>query len=401
MRVSTQQFYFQNSQQLSSLQSEVNEQVKYLSSGKRVLTAKDDAVTYGTLAGYKDSLANIEKYQRNITLAENRNSLQDRTFANAEGLMQTFKQLLVQANNGSLSGQDLKALGAMGSNTQEQMLDIANTKDETGGYIFAGYQIDKRPFELSADNTVNYFGDNGIRELQISKNVMVETNQSGDDAFQKVGNVTGDFSPQYNSNTSGIKVNRAIIVDRGAYDTVTNPPNYNFNFSSPTDLTVTDSLGATVYTTAAYAPGQTVAFNGVEVQIDGNPLPGDDFDLAPEENISIFQTIKEAIDWMNTGTNPADPIVHSLKYDELLLQVNNALNHITTRQSDAGVRMQLIESQENNHLDNELIIASSRSNLEDLDFAKAIASFEQSQTALQASQQSFIQIKDLSLFNYI
>ena len=80
MRVSTSQFYYQNSLQLSNKQSDVNEQVQYLSSGKRVLSAKDDAVAYGTLAGYKDELAGIEKYQRNIIQAENRNNLLDTSF---------------------------------------------------------------------------------------------------------------------------------------------------------------------------------------------------------------------------------------------------------------------------------------------------------------------------------
>ena len=101
MRVSTAQFYFQNSQQLTNKQSEVNDQINYLSSGKRVITAKDDAVSYGTLAGYKDELANIEKYKRNIIQAENRNSLQDISFGNAENLMQELKRIFTQANNGT------------------------------------------------------------------------------------------------------------------------------------------------------------------------------------------------------------------------------------------------------------------------------------------------------------
>ena len=57
--------------------------------------------------------------------------------------------------------------------------------------------------------------------------------------------------------------------------------------------------------------------------------------------------------------------------------------------------------QENNHLDAELSLAAGQSNIEDLDFAKAVANFEQSKVALQAAQQSFVQVKDLSLFNYI
>jgi len=401
MRVSTAQFYFQNSQRLSDKQSGVNDQMKYISSGKRVLTAKDDAVSYGTLAGFKDELTNIEKYQRNLTMAGNRNSLQETTFANAEELMQELKTLFIQANNGTLSDADLKALGDLATNSQQQMLGLANTKDETGGYIFAGYQIKQEPFAIQPDNSVTYVGDYGTREIQIAKNVMVETNQPGDEAFEKVSNALGDFSPTYITNTSGIALNRAVISNPGAYDPLTNPPDYKFVFTSPTDLTVTDSLSNVVYTTAAYTPGQTVAFNGIEVQISGNPLPGDEFDIAPTEEISIFDTIKAAIDWMNVGATPADPIQHNVDYGEILTQLNEGLNHITLRRTEAGVRLKLIETQAYSHEDSMINLATGASNIEDLDFAKAIATFEQSQVALQAAQQTFVQIKGLSLFNYI
>jgi flagellar hook-associated protein 3 FlgL len=63
--------------------------------------------------------------------------------------------------------------------------------------------------------------------------------------------------------------------------------------------------------------------------------------------------------------------------------------------------LQLIESQDNSHADREISMAKAQSNLEDLDMAKAISNFEQSKVALQAAQQSFIQIKNLSLFNYL
>lgn len=401
MRVSTQQFYFQNAQQLSNKQSDVNSQMEYLSSGKRVLTAKDDAVAYGTLVGYQNELANIEKYQRNITQADSRNSLQEVSLGNAESLLQELKQLFIQANNGAMNDQDLDSLAEQARDGQAQLLNIANIKDETGGYIFAGYQIDSQPFALQADGSVLYLGDSGSRELQIAKNVMVETNQAGNEVFMDIDNSIGDFSPVYNTNTSSISVNRAVVANRGAYDTVANPPDYNFNFTSATDLTVTDGNGATVYSTAAYVPGQTVAFNGLEVQINGNPLPGDNFDLTPEENVSIFDTMKNAIDWMETGTNPSDQIKHNLEYAEILTQIDQALNHITVRRSEAGIRQQLIENQESNHLDNELVLSTGLANIEDLDFAKAVATFEQSQVALQAAQQSFVQIKNLSLFNYL
>lgn len=401
MRVSTQQFYFQNSQQLSNKQSDVNDQIKYLASGKRVLTAKDDAVSYGTLAGYKDALANIEKYQRNLTQAENRNSLQDVSFTSAEDVMQQLKQLFIQANNGVYSDNDLYSLAELAKNSQQQLLNIANEKDETGGYIFAGYQIDVQPFSLQPDDSVVYQGDGGVRELQIAKNVTVDINQAGDDAFENVANNIGDFSANYNTNTSGISVNKAVIANPGAYDSVTNPPDYNFNFTSATDLTVTDSGGTVVFNTSTYTPGQTITFNGIEVQLNGNPLPDDDFDLTPQENISIFHTIKSAIDWMNVGASPTDVTQHAVDYEVILGQLDEALNHMTGRRAETGVRLKLIDNQVANHLDAELYLSSGRSNIEDLDFAKAVAIFEQSQVSLQAAQQSFVQIKNLSLFNYL
>lgn len=399
MRVSTAQFYHQNSLQITNKQSDVNEQIEYISSGKRILTAKDDAINYGTLVGYKEELNNIEKYQRNITQAENRNSLQDAVLGNAEGIMNQLKQYIIQANNGTLSVSDRQSLAKLAEDSIDQVLDIANSKDETGGYIFSGFQTNTKPFEIALDNSVTYHGDSGKRELQISKNLNVQLNQSGDDVFQKVSNHQGDFTASYITNTSGISLETAAIVDRGNYNAAASPPDYSFDFVSSTQLNVTDSNGTVVYTTNAYSEGQTVSFNGIDVKLNGNPLPGDQFDLTPQDNISVFDTLKSAIDWMNSPT--IDGVQHAIDHKDILSQLDNAMNHLTSRRADAGVRLQLIDNQDNNHEDRKITLSKARSNIEDLDYAKAISTFEQSQVALQAAQQSFIQIKDLSLFNYI
>ncbi|MBU2869980.1 flagellar hook-associated protein FlgL [Colwellia sp. E2M01] len=400
MRVSTSQFYYQSAQQLSKQQVSVSQQGEYISAGKRVLTAKDDAVAYGTLSGLKNDLANIEQYQRNITQSINRNSLQDVSFTSAEDIMQQLKQTFIQANNGAYNDDDLDALENLAQSSLEQLLDIANTKDETGGYIFAGYQVGTTPFVMQEDNSVSYHGDNGVRELQIAKNIMVDTNQAGDTAFMNVNNEQGDFSVEYNS-TSGIALNKAIISDPSAYDTVNFPPEYNFNFTSETDLNVTDALGNSVFSTTTYAPGQTIAFNGVEVQLSGNPLPGDDFNLTPQKEISLFDTVKGIVDWIAVGSSPADSAQHQVEYQELLGQLDQALNHMTKGQVESGLRLSLLENQQSNHLDSTLALTQGTTDIEALDYAKAASDFEQSKVSLQAAQQTFVQIKSLSLFNYL
>lgn len=401
MRVSTAQFYFQNSQQITQQQINVNEQSAFISSGKRVLTAKDDAVGFGTLVGFKDELAKLEKYQRNITIAENRNSLQETSFSSAINVLQNLKQTFIQANNGALSDDDLASLSLVADNSLEQLLDIANSKDDTGGFVFAGFQNNIQPFQRQPDNSVEYLGDNGVRELTIGSNVDVALNQPGDKAFLDVANPIGDFSANYVTNTSGISVSRAVIQDRGAFNATANPPDYTFNFASPTDLTVTDGAGNTVFNTNTYVSGQVVAFNGLEVQISGNPLPGDRIELQPDESVSVFEAVSSALAWIDVGVNPSNQIQHNVDHAEILAQLDAGINHLVARQAEAGVNRQLISSQSNIHQDNELTTESGRSSIEDLDFARAVSDFQQAQTALQAAQQTFVQIRELSLFNFI
>lgn len=406
MRVSTAQFYFQNGQQMSTKQADLNQQSAYLSSGKRVLTAKDDAVAYSTLSGYQNEIQNIAKYNRNITQAENRNNLQEVAFSNTTNVLNELKDLFIQANNGVYSDADLASISQQASNSLQQILDIANSKDETGGYVFSGFQIDTKPFEIQPDNTVVYHGDDGIRELQIAKNVMVDTNISGDVAFAKVANSIGDFSANYTNNTSGFSVESAEIKRPGDYNLTPGagyPTPLTFTFGATSqDLIVTDADGDQMLNINNYTPGQLITLpNGVDVQLNGNPLPGDVVELVPEQTISIFDTIKSAIDWLNVGTAVVSDTQHQVDYNTILSQLNVALDHISTQRADAGINLQLIDRQKNNHADTELYLKSGQSSIEDLDFSKAISDFEQSKMALQAAQQTFSQIRNLNLFNYI
>lgn len=403
MRVSTAQFYQQSALQMSSKTSEVNEQMAHLSSGKRVLTAKDDAVQYGTLVGYKESLANIEKYQRNIIQAESHNSLQEIVFADTEQLLDQIKQDLLLANNGRMSNEDLQSLATQTRNNFNQLLDIGNSQNANGDYIFSGYQTEQKPFSQQVDGSVIYSGDTGVNELQVAKNINVATNQTGDAAFFKVTNAIGDFKATYATNTSGVAVESANVTNRNTFNGSTAPHNYTFTFGpGAAELNVVDNANVNVYNTTSYVAGQSIPLSsGVDVTLNGNPLPGDSFTLSEQENISIFETINDAINWIEQGVVSTNQEQHQVDYNTMLDQLTSAMNHVSSRRADSGIRLQVLENQENRHLDAELNLSSGKANIEDLDFAKAISEFEQSKIALQASQQMFSKVQGLTLFNYI
>ena len=415
MRVSTSQFYQFSTNNMSRLQSDVTKQVEYISSGKQVLTAKDAPISNLTLLGFKEELLSIDRFKSNITQAESRNNRQEVALTNAQDILLQVKDIVIQANNGSYSEEELSSLSQQLNASLDQLLDVGNTKSESGEYIFAGYNTNTRPFTLAPDNSATYSGDSGQSALQISQSIRVPINQAGDDVFMEVDNTVGDFIPTYIDNPTppavidpdedDIYVDRAVIVDRQLYNAAGMTPGFTFNFTDNagvTEVTVVDAAAAIVYPATPYVAGQAIAFNGMEVNIVGNPLPGDQFSLAEQDKVSIFDTLKTAIDWVDTAaTNLSDPKQHQVDYNHLITQLDEAFSHITSQRAEVGTTLKSIETQKSIGLDTEVLVQSSRGKIEDLDFAEAISAFEQQKMSLQAAQQTFSQIQGLSLFNYI
>ena len=52
--------------------------------------------------------------------------------------MQRVKQLTIQASNDTLSGPDRTVIAAEVKSLRDELLNLANTRDISGNYIFAG-----------------------------------------------------------------------------------------------------------------------------------------------------------------------------------------------------------------------------------------------------------------------
>lgn len=103
----------------------------------------------------------------------------------------------------------------------------------------------------------------------------------------------------------------------------------------------------------------------------------------------------EAIDKFATAMKNNTPSAASL--DDL----KTALDKIITTQSSVGVRLNTLDRQEENHLDYAAEMTKVLSDTEDLDYASAISKFNLQNTSLQAAQQSFAKVQNLSLFKYL
>lgn len=78
-----------------------------------------------------------------------------------------------------------------------------------------------------------------------------------------------------------------------------------------------------------------------------------------------------------------------------------ALDHVIGAQSQQGVRSQRLEAEDNRLADRNVVLAESRSRLEDTDLTEAIANLETKLTTLSAAQTAFARISQQSLFDLL
>ena len=407
-RVSNYQIYNINSYDIGKMHQELNGQIPYISSGKRIMSAKDDPSSNQTVKALDEELIQQNKYLRNINYIKNRNETIESNFIQIENNLLRFQQLMVQANNGSYGENEYSAITIELESLKDELLSFSNIQDENGNYIFAGYQTDKTAFVTEADGSISYQGDLGQRELQSNDNIFIATNRSGQQVFNSSANFLGDFDVDYIQNSSSFMVSSAKIVDPGAYDDVTNPPPYTFSFSDNlpgTRLDVTDSLGNNIYQDLNYVKGDDIEFNGVKIEISGEPRSGDSFEIHPSQSTSIFKTYEDAIAWTKQGPTgsmtPLDASKWLTQGQHLLEQMQSHIGHISLERAEIGNRLNQASRQESLIMDYSLELQTSKAVLEDLDYAAAVTKYEQATVNLDIAQQLFVSVRQLSLFNHI
>lgn len=194
------------------------------------------------------------------------------------------------------------------------------------------------------------------------------------------------------------------IVSQGV---VTNPAaitghNYQLTFgvaAGVTTYSVTDTTtGAVLSAGNPYVSGQIISFDGVQLDITGAPANGDAFTVSPSTNESIFQTISDLIAVLGSGgsrpqfTNSLNKALNSLDRD---------LENVLTVRASLGSRLRELDALQGTGEDLGLQFKQTLSQLQDVDYNKAITDLTQQQVNLQAAQKSFQLISELTMFNYM
>jgi flagellar hook-associated protein 3 FlgL len=399
-RISLQQAFSQGLRGILNVQSQLFKTQNQISTGKRVLTPADDPVAAARILQLDQATAETAQFQKNIKGAQTSLELEDTQLDSVTNLLQRVRELTIQAGDGALSRSDREGIAAELRARMDELVALANTRNTSGEYVFGGYKGEQAPFVGNGSGYYTYRGDNGQRLAQVSLSTVVPTGDSGEDVFVAVRSSRLQNSAAA-ANTGTATISSGWVADQVAFNAGFTG-NYAINFTSPTTYDILDSGGATVVAGAAYTSGDVIAFNGAEFRITGTPAAGDSFSLTPPSTQSILDTVARITNLLGTyGDGTDDRLRLQDLVAETLDNLDSAETHISTVRGEIGARLNVLDSTVALHEGIDEVNQKVLSDVRDLDYAEAITRLTNEETVLQAAQQSFARISNLSLFNFL
>ena len=189
MRISTAQYYKTNADQLQTRQNKVAEVQAKLGSGKQLLHPSENPSKADLISRLESGKERQTVYGKNVDAAQTRLTSEEAVLTSMTQIMQRITELTVQGGNDTLAPEDRAVIAAEVKALRDELLNLANTQDISGNYIFSGNKVQAPAFVESSSGVVTYNGDHGRLQINVSDVRRLSINTIGPELFS-----TADFA---------------------------------------------------------------------------------------------------------------------------------------------------------------------------------------------------------------
>ena len=337
-----------------------------LTTGKRVNNPSDDPSAAVRIEALTRGLQVHEVHEQNAEAARRRLSIEDEALGQVADILDRMRELTVRANTAALDDASRAGIADEVRQLSDGLLQLGNSQDGRGEYLFAGYRVAQPAFARQGENVV-YQGDQGRRLLQIGESRQLADGDPGDRVFMAINAGRGGVRIAAQPSNTGTGV-------VGAYSLNGLPPagDLTLRFTAPNSYEVVDSGGSSV-ASGTYASGDTISFDGVSVPIEGNPVAGDEFAISVASRTSVFAIASDLVAVLEDGgAGPSASARRQNGFNTALNALDGALANISGVRTDVGARLAAAEDQRDINDGFRLQLESTLSSIRDVDYAEAI-----------------------------
>ncbi len=409
MRISTSTFYSENVSSMNQLQANIAQSQQQIATGRRILSPADDPAGAARAVELSLSDSANTQFSSNRTAAINTLSLSDGFLQSVTSLLQDAQTTAIDAVSQGSSSANRKALAPHLQGSLQELFGLANSTDGTGNYLYSGAQGSVQPFANTAGGVV-YQGDDVQRKVQAAASRQIPITDSGADIFMRIKNGNGTFQAEpAAANTGSGVISQGMVTNASLY----NGNSYQVTFSvvaGVTSYSINDTTGGAgvplvpPVTGMPYVSGQAISFNGIQFDIKGAPAHGDTFNVSPSGNQSIFDTIHKLITTLTTplpAGNTAAMAADQQGLNNASVALGFSLDTVLGVRATLGSRLNELDALQLTGEAMGLQFKQTLSRIQDTDYTKAISELTQQNMNLQAAQQTFAKVANLSLFNFL
>jgi flagellar hook-associated protein 3 FlgL len=410
MRLGSANTYDNALQNLYTRQSELSSQQEKLTSGKNINRPSDDPTGAGQAERALTRITRVATDQRALEVQRNSITQSESTLGDATSLVQSIRDLVVSAGNGTLSPTDRASKAQEMQGLRDQLFTLANKTDSNGIPLFGGLGSASAPF-TDASTGVAF---NGVAGQRASTETTLPGAMDGQAIWMNVPTGNGTFNVALGTGTTLPTTNTGTLsTDAGVVVPPAVAGNYSVKFTvtgAATTYNILDSTGAVILpapvippAVAAAAPtyvaGQSIQIpgSGMSFVASGAPATGDVIQISPSTKTNIFKVLDDAIAGIkSSGTadiNQTIPLA--------LTQIDASMNKISAARGQAGNWLNRADNITSTQQSRTIQLTADKSRAEDMDMIKGLSDFKQMDTGYQVALQSYAQIQKLSLFNYI
>ncbi|GAB5380769.1 MAG: flagellar hook-associated protein FlgL [Aliiglaciecola sp.] len=406
-RISTNQIFDRSIDAITRNQGDLSDIQQQLSSGKKLLRPSDDPVGAAQVVRLTEELDKITQYQRNNDLLQNSLEQEEVVLQNINNALDRARVLMIQSGNGVYDKTDLQAIGIEIGSIRDEVFGLMNTQNSNGEYIFAGYQSQTQAFSFDPSSTgkkYTFSGDDGVKRIQVSDAVSIQSNSSGKSVFEDVlARFNVSITAQAGTTSVDSRISEQAAFDRfftQNYDAVTPANNdYRATILAGNQIQI-DNIGlGTTVDTLSFESGQPFVFEGIEFTVSGGVGDSFDFELNEPEKNNVAETLNQFFEALNDESLSDADFQESIA--DALVALDNGSKSLANATSSLGGRINVAQSVLESNLDLEIAHKSARSVIEDVDYAEAVSELSKQETALQAAQATFSRVTGLTLFDFI
>lgn len=397
MRISTALRFETTVESLQQRQRDLAQAQMQMTSGKRINQPSDDPTGAARAERAYIASQRIGSAQRSVEASRSAMVLAESALGQASEVMQTARETLVAAGNGSYTLNERSAQANQLAQLRSQLMSLANQGNGAGGFLFGGQDATTVPF-LDTPGGVQSAVTGGQSLLSSSEQMPITVDGPAIWLAARSGN--GVFVSAADAGNAG-----SGWIDAG---TVSAPAEitgaaYTIEFS--------DDAGTTRYTVLRdgasvglddlpYRAGAAIDVDGMTLHVKGNPAPGDRFTIGPSApDLNVFEALDRAIATLkNPGANDGQL---AQAVNSGLRDLDAVMGHLQAARARTGSELTRLDAIDGRNQDRELWAKSVQADAEDLDMVQAISNFQNQQTGYQAALQSYAMVQRLSLFDFV